>query len=234
MSKYDVSGLPTEFFNPGELEVFLDLIAERKPKIIVEFGVNRGRNAAAVLRNFKFVKRYIGIDVTPDYVPAMRCQRGEVPKRPGELAEHDASVAIPTAPGVQIWPNIHNSNPDIQYDTATGVFTFLDDGFYWSVASWYLVGSTARLFYADAETSVDGGVTWVRGTDSLRIEQVANSGRTLGFPFAGFFPKGLKLRFVRWANGTGVTMQTVSADGSTCPASRLTTAFVLGRKVIDG
>lgn len=98
MSKYDVTGLPTEFFNPGELEVFLDLIAERKPKIVVEFGVNRGRNAAAVLRNFPFVERYIGIDVTPDYVPAMRCQRGEVPKRPGELAAGDARFELIVKP----------------------------------------------------------------------------------------------------------------------------------------
>lgn len=147
---------------------------------------------------------------------------------------HEASRAVPTAPGVAIWPTVHNANPDIQYDTATGVFTFLEDGFFTSVASWYLVGSTNRLFYADAETSTDGGVTWVRGTDSLRIEQVANSGRTMGFPFAGFFPKGLKLRFVRWASGEGVTMNTVTVGASRCPASRLTTTFLLGKKVIDG
>ncbi len=57
---YDVSGLPTEFFNPGELEVFLGLIETYRPKVIIEFGIQRGRNAAAALRNFPWVERYIG------------------------------------------------------------------------------------------------------------------------------------------------------------------------------
>ena len=89
MSKYDVAGLPKEFFNPGELEVFLDLIAERKPRVIIEFGIQRGRNAAAALRNFDFIERYVGIDVLPGYETALCCQRNEVPAKAGELAAHD-------------------------------------------------------------------------------------------------------------------------------------------------
>ena len=82
---YDVSGLPTEFFNPGELDVFLGLIDLHQPRVIVEFGVNRGRNASAALRNFAFIERYIGIDVVPGYVTPMQCQRGEVPTQAGDL-----------------------------------------------------------------------------------------------------------------------------------------------------
>lgn len=89
MSKYNTNGLPAEFFNPGELEVFLDLIAKRKPKVIVEFGIQRGRNAAAALRNFPFIERYVGIDVLPGYLTAMKCQRNEVPLNAGELAADD-------------------------------------------------------------------------------------------------------------------------------------------------
>lgn len=84
---YDVSGLPTEFMNPGELEVFLGLIGLRRSAVVVEFGVNRGRNAAAALRNFPFIRRYVGIDVLPGYVPAMRCQRNEVPSQAGDLVD---------------------------------------------------------------------------------------------------------------------------------------------------
>lgn len=86
---YDVAGLPKDYFNPGELEVFLGLIEQHRPSVVVEFGVNRGRNAAAVLRNFDFVERYVGIDVEPGYVTAMECQRREVPSNAGELAAHD-------------------------------------------------------------------------------------------------------------------------------------------------
>jgi len=89
VSKYDTSGLPDAFFNPGELEVFLDLIAKRKPKVIVEFGIQRGRNASAALRNFPFIERYVGIDVLPGYTTAMQCQRNEVPMNAGELAAND-------------------------------------------------------------------------------------------------------------------------------------------------
>ncbi len=86
---YDVRGLPKDYFNPGELEVFLGLIELHRPSVVVEFGVNRGRNAAAVLRNFDFVVRYVGIDVEPGYVTAMECQRREVPSNAGDLAAHD-------------------------------------------------------------------------------------------------------------------------------------------------
>lgn len=84
---YDVTGLPTEFFNPGELQVFLDMVARRRPRVVVEFGVNRGRNAAAVLRNFDFVDLYVGVDVTPDYRTPLPCQRREVPPKAGDLVD---------------------------------------------------------------------------------------------------------------------------------------------------
>lgn len=86
---YDIAGLPTEFFNPGELEVFLGLIETYRPEVIIEFGIQRGRNAAAALRNFPWIQRYIGVDVLPGYTTAMPCQRNEVPLRAGELAADD-------------------------------------------------------------------------------------------------------------------------------------------------
>jgi len=83
---YDVLGLPSRYFNPGELESLLHLFESVDPRVIVEFGVNTGRNAVAALRNIRSIEKYIGIDVTPDYKTIMPVQRGEIPARPGELA----------------------------------------------------------------------------------------------------------------------------------------------------
>lgn len=85
---YDLSGLPDTFLTPVELQYLLDTVAVQKPRVIVEFGVQRGRNPEAILRNFDFVEEYVGIDVTPDHVTAMQCQRKEVPAIAGELAAH--------------------------------------------------------------------------------------------------------------------------------------------------
>lgn len=142
-----------------------------------------------------------------------------------------ASQTIPTTPTTFVWPNVKNSNPDPQYDPATGYYKFAADCFFNSVASWTITGSASRTFYADAETSVDGGATWVRGTESLRAEDATSAGVTLAFPFSGFFPRGTWLRFVAWANNTGVTITTTTVNGSTAPAARLTTNCIFGSKV---
>lgn len=87
--KYDTAGLPTRYFNPGELEALLHLYEMVRPSVIVEFGVNTGRNAVAALRNIPGIKEYIGVDVEPGYQTIMPVQRGEIPAKPGELALHD-------------------------------------------------------------------------------------------------------------------------------------------------
>lgn len=87
--KYDIAGLPTRFFNPGELEVLLHLYESVSPQVIVEFGVNTGRNAVAALRNIDGLAEYVGVDVESGYRTKMPVQRGEVPAAPGELALAD-------------------------------------------------------------------------------------------------------------------------------------------------
>lgn len=95
---YDLTGLPDTFLTATELQYLLDQIAERKPRRIVEFGVQAGRNPAAILRNFDFVESYVGIDVTPDHVTQMTCQRKEVPKEAGVLAKHDSRFRVIVRP----------------------------------------------------------------------------------------------------------------------------------------
>lgn len=142
-----------------------------------------------------------------------------------------ASTAVGTSPAPMIWPNVRNTLPDTHYDPVTGVYTFTKDVFWFSTAMWYIVGSQQRAFYADAETSVDGGTTWVRGTNSLRIEQANIAGRSVNFPFQGVFPAGAKLRYVIWASDTGLTINTVAEGTSTSPASRITLVTLDANKV---
>lgn len=75
--------------NPGELEALVALVASVSPRAVVEFGVNEGRTAAAILRNVPGIERYVGIDVPAGYVPAKAAQRNEVPAHPGHLAAAD-------------------------------------------------------------------------------------------------------------------------------------------------
>ena len=64
------------------------------PQMAVEFGVNEGRTAKLVLREFPSLRHYVGIDVEPDYVPALPVQRQERPERPGHLAASDARFEL--------------------------------------------------------------------------------------------------------------------------------------------
>lgn len=80
---YNTGGLPTRFFNKGELDALLQLYGNAES--ILEFGVHRGRNAKAAFMNLP-VKRYVGIDVLPGYVPSKQAQATEVPEQAGDLA----------------------------------------------------------------------------------------------------------------------------------------------------
>ncbi|MCC6380470.1 MAG: class I SAM-dependent methyltransferase [Burkholderiales bacterium] len=86
---FDWSGVPKRFLNPGELEVLIALVASVAPRGVLEFGVNVGRTARAILDSVPSIERYQGIDVPMGYVTSKAVQRQEVPERPGELAAAD-------------------------------------------------------------------------------------------------------------------------------------------------
>ncbi|WP_460874781.1 class I SAM-dependent methyltransferase [Paralcaligenes ginsengisoli] len=67
----------------------MHLIESVSAKTVIEFGVNNGRTAVAILRNVPTVSRYVGIDVEAGYQTLMPVQRREVPARPGEMALSD-------------------------------------------------------------------------------------------------------------------------------------------------
>lgn len=91
-------GLPRRFLNPGELEVLIALVRSVEPRHVIEFGVNVGRTAKALLANVPSIEDYTGIDVTPDYVPSKPVQRREVPLRPGELVASDPRFRLIVTP----------------------------------------------------------------------------------------------------------------------------------------
>lgn len=80
--------------NPGELEILCHLFREVNPVTVIEFGVNTGRTAKALLREVPTIQKYIGIDVAPGYITPMKVQRREVPAVPGELVAGDSRVEV--------------------------------------------------------------------------------------------------------------------------------------------
>lgn len=86
----DWAGLPRRFMNESELETLIALVASVRPRAVLEFGVNTGRTAKAILANVPGVQSYQGIDVLPGYVTAKPVQRNEVPEKPGHLVQGDS------------------------------------------------------------------------------------------------------------------------------------------------
>ncbi|UFS77218.1 class I SAM-dependent methyltransferase [Tardiphaga sp. 37S4] len=87
--KADLSGLPSRYVHPGELDILIHLIRSVDAHTVVEFGCNNGRTAAAVLRNVPGMERYVGVDVPPGYNFTCKVQAKEIPPAPGELASAD-------------------------------------------------------------------------------------------------------------------------------------------------
>jgi predicted O-methyltransferase YrrM len=83
-----------EYLNERETAVVVGLIASVKPKVVFEFGVNRGRTARIILDEMPFIKRYVGIDVPWGYTPTLQCQRKEVPVYAGVYAANDPRFMI--------------------------------------------------------------------------------------------------------------------------------------------
>ena len=71
-----------------------DLIGSIEPETVIEFGVNEGRTAKALLRHIPTIRKYVGIDVLPGYVTAKTVQRREVPDKPGHLAADEKAFEL--------------------------------------------------------------------------------------------------------------------------------------------
>lgn len=70
------------------------LIGSVSPKTVIEFGVNTGRTAQALLEYVPGISNYVGIDVPHGFITPKQVQRGEVPERPGELVAMDSRFML--------------------------------------------------------------------------------------------------------------------------------------------
>lgn len=90
----DWLGLEKRYMNPNELEALCHLVRSVNPKTVVEFGINAGRTAKALLREVPTIEKYIGVDVLPGYVTDKKVQRNEVPTIAGEFVRNDPRVEL--------------------------------------------------------------------------------------------------------------------------------------------
>lgn len=80
---------PRTFMAKGEVETLISLARGVNAKTCIEFGVNVGRTAHALMSNVPTIQKYYGVDVPVDYVTVKECQRGEVPRDPGYMVKDD-------------------------------------------------------------------------------------------------------------------------------------------------
>jgi predicted O-methyltransferase YrrM len=84
-----INGPFSYYLNGNETSLLVALIKSVHPKVVLEFGTNRGMTARRILDNVPTIERYIGIDVASDHVPTLKCQRTEVPSEAGSFAAGD-------------------------------------------------------------------------------------------------------------------------------------------------
>jgi predicted O-methyltransferase YrrM len=82
-----VSGQFSKYLGATECSILIELVNSVQPKVMIEFGCNLGITAKRVLENVPMLEKYIGIDVEPDHVTTLECQRDEVPKSAGCYAD---------------------------------------------------------------------------------------------------------------------------------------------------
>jgi predicted O-methyltransferase YrrM len=84
-----IRSFPNTYLNEVETALLVTLVRSVKPQVMVEIGCQEGRTAKIILDNVSTLRRYIGIDVPPDYEPTLACQRGEIPRSAGVYAAKD-------------------------------------------------------------------------------------------------------------------------------------------------
>jgi len=91
-------GLHREYLNVGEMEVIASILRDVEAKSVIELGCRDGRTARVLLHNVSAIHRYVGVDVTHDYAPALEHQRREMVVVPGELATADPRFELIVRP----------------------------------------------------------------------------------------------------------------------------------------
>jgi predicted O-methyltransferase YrrM len=90
------------YLSAAETGIVVSLIASVNPRVVVEFGVNRGKTALAILSSVSSIEKYIGIDVPFGHETRLRCQQSEVLSESGLHASSDRRFSLLSVPGGSI------------------------------------------------------------------------------------------------------------------------------------
>jgi predicted O-methyltransferase YrrM len=83
-----------EYLNRAETAAVVSLINSVSPKVVMEFGTNRGKTAKAILEATPSIELYIGIDVPWGFRTRLDGQLSEVPMTIGLFALTDSRYQI--------------------------------------------------------------------------------------------------------------------------------------------
>ena len=85
----NTGSLENSYLGAAETAIVVDLISSVAPRVVLEFGVNQGKTARAILDATPSIELYIGVDLPPGRQPRLACQQSEVPDVPGKFAAND-------------------------------------------------------------------------------------------------------------------------------------------------
>jgi predicted O-methyltransferase YrrM len=81
--------LANAYLGDHETTIVVDLVALVKPRVVLEFGVNLGKTARAILDAVPSLELYVGIDVPWGHTTRLDCQQDEVPVVAGTFSAND-------------------------------------------------------------------------------------------------------------------------------------------------
>ena len=164
----DWCGLHQGYLQVGEMEILVDLVRSVDARTMIEIGCRDGRTARVMLKNVSSLERYIGVDVTRDYMPAFAHQRDEMVPEPGVLATGDARFELIVRP---------RGSLDLSLDDLPECDAIFIDGDHSEEA----VARDSDLSLSIVRSS--GVVIWHDATnDGVEVKRVLDRLRTEGWP----------------------------------------------------
>jgi hypothetical protein len=133
-------------------------------------------------------------------------------------------VTLPTTPTVYVADTVLVAE-GFTYNTVTGILTFQNSGSYGLSLQLNAEPSASnKNIYFYAETSIDGGATWVITKYSARQLRLDNAIETqLNIISNRYYATGTMLRFYVWGDAT-ITLKTTDLPGTT-PGTVVKPAF---------
>jgi predicted O-methyltransferase YrrM len=92
----------SRYLNEHETSILIGIVKSIAPEVMIEIGCNLGITAKRVLDNVPSLKRYIGVDVPPDFETTLACQTEEVPARAGAYAADDERFFLLECPSAKL------------------------------------------------------------------------------------------------------------------------------------